>query len=95
MVEDDRKFYRRRIEQERSAADSASCDIVRDTHLEMLELYTAQLSLLSSASMWKAPEPSARRRSFSDLFAPALERPPHVSATTLPTDPFMLHRRPH
>ena len=94
MIEDDRNFYRRRIEQERSAADSASCDIVRDTHLEMLELYTAQLSLLSSASMWKAPEPSARRRSFSDLFAP-VERAPHVSATALPTHPFMLQRRPH
>jgi hypothetical protein len=94
MVEDDRKFYRRRIEQERSAADSASSDIVRDTHLELLELYTAQLSLLSSASMWQTPAPSAGRRSFSALFASAADRPPQAANTALPTHPFMLHRRP-
>jgi hypothetical protein len=95
MIEDDRSFYRRRIEQERSAADSATCEIVRDTHLELLELYTAQLSLLSSANLWQAPAPNDRRRSLSAFFASPVERPAHVAETALRSDAYHLHRRPH
>src|SRR3954447_7202978 len=84
MIEDDRTFYRRRIEEERSAAEAATCEIVRDTHLELLELYTAQLNLLSSASLWQAPAPSPRRPSASALFGTSNDRPAQSGARRAP-----------
>lgn len=95
MIEDDISYYRRRIEQERSAAGSAGCEIARDTHLELVDLYTARLTMLESASLWQAPSPSPGRRSLSALFAATIERPANVAEAVRPAAPFMLDRRPH
>jgi hypothetical protein len=52
-MDQDRSYYRRRIDQERSAADSANCGRARAVHLEMLELYSARLRLLESVSAFE------------------------------------------
>ena len=95
MIDEDRRYYRRRIEQEQLAADSASCAIVRDTHLELIDLYTTQLTLRDSASLWQAPAPNAGRRSFSALFASTIERPGQAAAKAPADESFLLQQRPH
>jgi len=52
-VDQDRSYYRKRIDQERSAADSANCARARAVHREMLELYSARLRLLDGASAFE------------------------------------------
>ena len=52
-MDQDRSYYRRRIDQERSAADSADCGRARAVHLEMLERYSARLRLLDRVSAFE------------------------------------------
>lgn len=57
MLDEDRGFYRRRIEQERSAADSAARPDVRRVHLRLLDLYVGLLRQLDEPSAWDLQAP--------------------------------------
>jgi len=50
MLDEDRGYCRTRIQQERSAANSATCPQVRAIHLKLLELYEARLQRTASTT---------------------------------------------
>jgi len=50
MLDQDRGYYRRRIAQERAAAESATCPQVRAVHLKLLAVYMGRLRRTASAS---------------------------------------------
>ena len=63
MLDQDRGYYRRRIGQERAAADSATCPQVRAVHLKLLGFYTGRLRRAASASAaqsYSAPAPGSK-----------------------------------
>jgi hypothetical protein len=54
MIDGDLSYYRRRIEQERSAADCAASPGARAAHHGLAELYAVRLDLLNAPSAWQA-----------------------------------------
>lgn len=48
MLSMDREYYRRRVEQETAAAESAPSGQVRDVHLDLAERYSAKLHLVEA-----------------------------------------------
>lgn len=50
MLSGDRKYYSRRVREEASAAEAASCPKARQAHLQLAELYSARLNLVEAIS---------------------------------------------
>lgn len=50
MLDGDRKYFSRRVREETSAAEAASCPEARQAHLELAELYSARLNLVEAIS---------------------------------------------
>lgn len=54
MLLGDQKYYSRRVREEVSAAEAASCPKARQIHLQLAELYSARLKLVEAISSGRA-----------------------------------------